>query len=193
VTKFKNKGMQTHQLSTTNNRDKKRIARGGAHGVFSGRGAKGQRSRAGRNFQPIIRQFVKRYPKKRGYRFEVIELKPIILELEAVAKKFQANEIVSPSTLCEKGLISIWHGYYPEVKILGTCKLDKVLKVSGVKISNSARKCIEEAGGKAIYIAKAKPAGKQKKAKPAKEAKEVKEVVAKKETPSKKAEKKTAK
>lgn len=187
--------MQIHQLSTTNKRDVKRVGRGGAHGVFSGRGAKGQRSRAGRNFQPIIRQFVKRYPKKRGYRFEVIEPKPFIIELKDIVAKYQAGEIVSPTTLCEKGLASISHGYYPKVKVLGTCKVDKAIKFSGVKVSNSTRKCIEEAGGKVIFIEKAKPAAKKKKTKAPKapKAEATAPAPAPKEAPAKKAAKKNSK
>lgn len=146
--------MQIHQLSSTNSKNKKRVARGGAHGVFSGRGAKGQKSRAGRNFQPIMRQFVKRYPKMRGYRLNLWNDKSMLLELSVVLEKYSANEIVSPKSLVAKGLLTLNKGYYPNVKILGTAKVDKAIKVSGVNVSESVKKAIEDAGGKVIMTSK---------------------------------------
>jgi len=62
--------MQLHQLiPTTKNKSKKRVGRGGKRGAYSGKGLKGQKSRAGRKLRPQLRDIVKRIPKKRGYRF----------------------------------------------------------------------------------------------------------------------------
>lgn len=59
--------MQLHELQSEHqNKDKKRIARGGKRGRTSGRGQKGQKSRSGRKIRPAIRDFVQRTPKKRG-------------------------------------------------------------------------------------------------------------------------------
>ncbi|MBZ1348254.1 MAG: uL15 family ribosomal protein [Candidatus Nealsonbacteria bacterium] len=61
--------MQLHQLKPIHKRKKrKRLGRGGKRGTYSGRGMKGQKSRAGARFEPIIRGLIKRYPKLRGYR-----------------------------------------------------------------------------------------------------------------------------
>jgi large subunit ribosomal protein L15 len=46
------------------------VGRGGKKGTYSGRGIKGQKSRAGKRLEPIIRSIIKRYPKLRGYRFK---------------------------------------------------------------------------------------------------------------------------
>ncbi|PIS13477.1 MAG: hypothetical protein COT67_01505 [Candidatus Tagabacteria bacterium CG09_land_8_20_14_0_10_41_14] len=66
--------MQLHQLKpSTKNKDKKRIGRGGKRGTYSGRGLKGQKSRAGRKLRPQLRDIIKRLPKKRGYRFKPVK------------------------------------------------------------------------------------------------------------------------
>ena len=58
-----------HELKPEHkNKKSKRIGRGGKRGTYSGRGVKGQKSRAGRKFQPIIRELIKKYPKLKGYR-----------------------------------------------------------------------------------------------------------------------------
>jgi len=63
--------MQLHQLRPKHKlKKKKRIGRGGKRGTYSGKGIKGQKSRAGRKFAPVIRELIKRYPKLRGYRFK---------------------------------------------------------------------------------------------------------------------------
>jgi len=45
---------------------KRRVGRGGKRGKTSGRGMKGQKSRAGRRIRPAIRDVMKKFPKKRG-------------------------------------------------------------------------------------------------------------------------------
>ena len=68
--------MQIHQLKPTHkNKPRKRIARGGKRGTYSGKGMKGQKSRAGRRFKPVIRELIKKYPKLRGYRFKSLKKK----------------------------------------------------------------------------------------------------------------------
>ncbi len=63
--------MQIHQIRPIHKKkDRKRVGRGGKRGTYSGRGMKGQKSRAGAKFEPIIRSLIKRYPKLRGYRFK---------------------------------------------------------------------------------------------------------------------------
>jgi len=59
--------MQLHQLQANHpNLAKKRIGRGGKRGTTSGRGTKGQHSRAGRRIRPAERDFIQRLPKLRG-------------------------------------------------------------------------------------------------------------------------------
>jgi len=61
--------MQLHELQPNHKQRKaKRVGRGGKRGTYSGRGMKGQKSRAGYRMQPQVRELVKKYPKLRGYR-----------------------------------------------------------------------------------------------------------------------------
>lgn len=59
--------MQLHTLKPLHSgRSKKRIGRGGKRGTYSGRGQKGQKSRAGRKIRPAMRDLIQRIPKLRG-------------------------------------------------------------------------------------------------------------------------------
>jgi len=132
--------MQLHQVKPKNiNKSKKRVGRGGKRGTYSGKGMKGQLARAGRKLRPEIRDFVKKIPKKRGYNFQSFKIKPQIVNLKDLNEKFDNNEIVSPETLMEKGLIAKIKGRIPEVKILGDGKLTKKLKVENCKMSKSVK------------------------------------------------------
>ena len=64
--------MQIHELKPKTSLKKiKRVGRGGKKGTYSGRGQKGQKSRSGARLQPMIREWLKKYHKLRGYRFGV--------------------------------------------------------------------------------------------------------------------------
>jgi len=140
--------MQLHELKPNHKRKEgKRIGRGGKRGTYSGRGVKGQKSRAGRKMVPSVRQLVKKYPKLRGYRFKSRKQKPEILNLEMLEKNFGKGDLVSPKILLEKKLISRIKGRIPEVKVLVKGKLTKKLTIKDCLISKSAKEKIEEAGG----------------------------------------------
>jgi len=140
--------MQLHQLRPINKtRKKKRIGRGGAHGFYSGKGAKGQKSRAGRKFKPIIRELIKRYPKLRGYKFKGLPKNQAVLNTGVLEYKFEAGEKISPETLIKKKLISKINGMMPKVKILGKGEIKKALIFEGVSLSKGAKEKIKKAGG----------------------------------------------
>ncbi|OGZ17749.1 MAG: 50S ribosomal protein L15 [Candidatus Nealsonbacteria bacterium RBG_13_36_15] len=140
--------MQLHQLTPKHkSKRRKRIGRGGKRGTYSGRGVKGQKSRSGRRLQPAIRQIIKRYPKLRGYRFNIKHPKPAVINLETLEKKFKSSEIVSPKNLLEKRLIRRMEGRTPEIKILGKGKLTKKLIIENCQVSKKAKESIEKAGG----------------------------------------------
>ena len=51
--------MQFHNLKRVHKvKRKKRVGRGGKKGDYSGRGIKGQKSRAGAKFKPLIRELI---------------------------------------------------------------------------------------------------------------------------------------
>lgn len=150
--------MQLHQLkSTIKNKDKKRVGRGGKRGTFSGRGSKGQKSRAGARIRPGFRggdnPIWKLFPKQRGASkktdpkhafFQPRYPKPAVVNLEVLAKVFRDGDTVSARSLIKKGIIkSARNG----VKILGSGELNRKLEFSGVDFSNSAKEKVLNAGG----------------------------------------------
>ncbi len=141
--------MQIHQLKPkTKSKAKKRVGRGGKKGTYSGKGNKGQKSRAGAKFKPLIRGWIKRYPKLRGYRFNV-QTKTAVINLDVLEKKFNAGDIVSPSILVEKKIIRRATGSkIPLVKILSGGEISKSLTVKECKVSKKAKEKIEKAQGK---------------------------------------------
>lgn len=141
--------MQLHQISPIKKqKEKKRVGRGGKRGTYSGRGIKGQKSRAGARIRPAWRDLIKKLPKLRGVKFKSIFKKPLIINLGDLEKNFQDREIVSPNTLLEKGLIAKIKGRIPEVKILGEGEITKKIEIRDCQVSKSAKKKIEGAGGK---------------------------------------------
>ena len=139
--------MQLHEIKRNKpNKKKKRIGRGGKKGTYSGKGMKGQKSRAGGTPRPVLRDIVKKFPKRRGYRFNSIQVKPVTLSLETIDKHFIKDEIVSPVTLRKKNLIGKSDR---KVKILGDGDIEFGLTFEGyITFSDSAKKKIEKAGGK---------------------------------------------
>jgi len=140
--------MQLHELKPVHKKKpRKRVGRGGKKGTYAGRGIKGQKARAGRRLKPVIRELIKRYPKLRGYKFKKLVLKPAIINIEILEKKFKSGEIVDPKILLEKKLIRKIKGKVPKVKILAKGKLTKKLIIEDCQVSKSAREIIEKAGG----------------------------------------------
>ena len=140
--------MQLHDLQPIHkSKKKKRIGRGGKRGTYAGRGQKGQKSRAGAKFNPIIRQVVKRYPKLKGYRFKPRDTKTAIINFDVLEKKFKENDVVSPVTLLEKKIIRKIEGKAPKVKILAKGNITKPLTIERCEISENAKKKIEAAKG----------------------------------------------
>jgi len=145
--------MQLNELKLIHKRKrKKRVGRGGKRGTYSGRGIKGQKSRAGRKLAPVIRDLIKKYPKLRGYRWKSNiknqKSKVAILNLETLEKKFSSGDKITPEILFENKLIHKIKKRMPEVKILGKGKITKNLIIENCKISKGAKAKIEKAGGK---------------------------------------------
>lgn len=150
--------MQVHQLKPTfRNKKRKRVGRGGKRGTYSGRGSKGQKSRAGHRIRPGFRggdnPIWKLFPKQRGASkktdvkhalFQPIKIKPAILNLGDLNENFVEGEKVSARILVKKGLIrTAKHG----VKILANGELKKKLIFKEIDFSNSAREQVLKAGG----------------------------------------------
>lgn len=142
--------MQIHDLQRKTKRAKAvQVGRGGKRGKTSGRGTKGQKARAGRKIRPEMRDTIKRLPKLRGRgisAFKSITTKPLVVNLNALSV-FASGEKVTPSTLVDKKVISIYKGRVPAVKILGTGEITTKVIVVDCTVSASAKAKIEAVGG----------------------------------------------
>jgi large subunit ribosomal protein L15 len=133
---------------------KRRRGRGLAGGgKKSGRGMKGQRSRAGSirraGFEGGQTPLYQRLPKGRGtkQRFASQVAHPAAVTLRQL-KRFAEGSIVGIAKLREAGLV----GRAQDVKLIGTDALDRKLTVRVHTATDAARKAVEQAGGKVEII-----------------------------------------
>ncbi len=140
----------------------KRVGRGlgSGKGRYSGRGLKGQKSRAGSHkvragFEGGQMPAYMRLPKKRGSTskdampigpFRTFTQAVNVRDLEA---RFEADDVITPETLKERGLIK---NTRIDVKILGQGELTKKLSISAHRFSATAREKIEAEGGSATAL-----------------------------------------
>jgi large subunit ribosomal protein L15 len=138
-------------------KDRKRVGRGlgSGKGRYSGRGIKGQKSRAGSKkmaagFEGGQMPIDMRMPKLRGNTSaDAMPIGPFRtysqpINLRDLERVFEAGDDVTVEALVEKGLLK---NTKTDVKILGTGELSKKLSVTAHTFSASAREKIEAAGG----------------------------------------------
>lgn len=148
--------MQLHTLKPRTKRTVSRqVGRGGTRGKTSGKGTKGQNSRAGRKKRPEIRDFIKRFPKLRGRgvsSFKSFADKSLVVNLVDIDKVFEDGQTVNVEAIVAKGLLSPKNGKSSSIKILasGGSEFKKKMTFEGLLASESAKKAIESAGGKII-------------------------------------------
>ena len=132
--------MQVHNLSIQNKQEK-RVARGGKRGTTAGRGTKGQKSRSGHRIRPAQRDLLIRIPKLRGYKNKPKSNFNLVLHLSDLAK-FKTDVI-------NRDALKAYFGkdFRDEIKILDKGEIKKAVKIEGVKISKGAKEKIEKAGG----------------------------------------------
>jgi large subunit ribosomal protein L15 len=158
-------------------KDRKRVGRGlgSGKGRYSGRGLKGQKSRAGSHkmragFEGGQMPIYMRLGKQRGstskdampigpFRTSTVPVNVSALD------RFDDGAEVTPESLVEKGLIK---NTKIDVKLLGNGDLKKKLTVRVHAISATAREKVEQAGGTVALLKepKLKKPRKQKQAKP---------------------------
>jgi len=150
--------LNLHSLSPAQERkDRKRVGRGqgSGKGRYSGRGIKGQKSRAGSKkmkpgFEGGQMPIDMRAPKLRGNTSaDAMPIGPFRtyshpVNLRDLERVFESGDTVDLDALVAKGLIK---NQKTNVKILGTGELTKKLTVSAHSFSASAREKIEGAGG----------------------------------------------
>ena len=138
--------------SKTKRKDAKRVGRGGKRGTYSGKGTKGQKSRAGAGFKQGFRGGDNRlwqlFPKLRGATkkpgsnrphmkhryFQLRHDKVKVFNLNFF-NQFEDGKVVTPELFAKK-----------EIKVLGEGQLKKRLEFKGFTFSKSAREKILKSG-----------------------------------------------
>jgi large subunit ribosomal protein L15 len=119
--------MQINQLDFKLKK-RKRVGRGGKRGNYSGRGMKGQKSRAGHRIRPALRDFILKIPKKRGIGNIKLEKNVFEVNLDRIDKVFQKGEVVNTESLKTKKILSIPKSIKRfKIKILARGNLGKSL------------------------------------------------------------------
>ncbi|MGE4286253.1 MAG: 50S ribosomal protein L15 [Phycisphaerae bacterium] len=149
--------MLSHEI--TNNAGKNKVrnrigrGRGSGNGKTSGRGHKGQKSRAGYSKRPMYAggniPVFRKLPRV-GFSncnfatcYEIVN----VMQLE---KYFEDGSTVGMQQLLERGLVGNKQG---KVKVLGDGQLTKKLTVEAHKFSKSAEEKISSCGGTATIVA----------------------------------------
>jgi len=143
-------------------KDRKRVGRGlgSGKGRYSGRGIKGQKSRAGSNkmaagFEGGQMPLDMRAPKLRGNTSaDAMPIGPFRtysqpINLRDLDRVFADGDTVTIEAMVEKGLLK---NTKTDVKVLGTGELKKKLTVTAHSFSASAREKITAAGGSATAL-----------------------------------------
>jgi len=139
---------------------RKRVGRGNGsgHGTYSGRGCKGQKSRAGYRMRPGFEggqlPLIKRLPRKRGFT-NIFRTEYSTVDIGRL-NVFEPGSEVTPEKLVAAGVVKSLRN---PIKILADGDINHSLTVKAHKFSASARAKIEAAGGQAEeveYAAEAK-------------------------------------
>ncbi len=132
---------------------KKRIGRGGSRGGTSGRGHKGQKARSGGGvdvgFEGGQMPLYRRLP-KRG--FSNMRFKSIvhIINIDGLNVLAESYEEITKELLIKEGIIKARKNRPFILKVLGIGTLKKPVTIIADAFSATARKSIEDAGGKAL-------------------------------------------
>jgi large subunit ribosomal protein L15 len=131
---------------------KKRVGRGHGtgQGTQAGRGHKGAQSRSGyhfkRGFEGGQMPLHRRIP-KRGFH-NPFRVEYVVVNLDAIAERFDAETVVTPELLRERGLVRSGG----KIKVLARGDMSKKLTVRAHKFSGKAAEKIAAAGGAAETI-----------------------------------------
>ncbi len=141
--------MQIHQIRPSNQSSKKRkVGRGGKRGTYSGRGIKGQKSRAGSKIKPQIREMILKFPKRRGVSFHSFKKKSLAIKLVDIVKVFPEGGVINLNKLKKAGLIKRIKGEIRPIKILSAIPLSKKYIIKDCLASEKVKEVIIKAGGK---------------------------------------------
>lgn len=151
--------LETITPSPGSRKARKRVGRGdgSGHGTYSGRGCKGQKSRAGYRMKPGFEggqlPLIKRLPRKRGFT-NIFRIEYSVVNLTRL-NVFEPGSEVDLEKLITAGIVK---SLRRPVKILGEGDIDRPLSVKAHKFSAAARTKIEAAGGTVEEVVNASPA-----------------------------------
>ncbi len=132
---------------------RKRVGRGdgSGHGTYSGRGCKGQKSRAGFKMRPGFEggqlPLIKRLPRKRGF-VNIFRIEYSSVNINKL-NTFESGSEVTPEKLVAAGIVK---SLRQPIKILAVGDINHPLVVKANKFSAAAKAKIEAAGGKAEEV-----------------------------------------
>jgi large subunit ribosomal protein L15 len=143
--------MRLHNLSPRpgSKKRRKRLGSGESSGTgkTSGKGHKGQKARSGGSirlgFEGGQMPLIRRLP-KRGFNNAAFKLRIAVVNLDDL-NDFADGATVDEDALRKEGLV---RGTIDGVKVLARGEITKKLVISGAKVSESAKRKIEAAGGK---------------------------------------------
>ncbi|OGZ58853.1 MAG: hypothetical protein A3F94_01195 [Candidatus Spechtbacteria bacterium RIFCSPLOWO2_12_FULL_38_22] len=153
--------MQVHELKKPKHlKSKRRVGRGGKRGTYSGKGMKGQKSRAGKNIRPQIWDYIFRTPKLSGPTAKlgdagqrvkkqgtIKDIYRVILNMDELNNAVKEGDIVNVDYLLKNGLVRKYKGMKPRVKLLSKGKLTKRITVERLELSKGAKEQIEKIKG----------------------------------------------
>ena len=136
--------MQIHELQVAKKVSKKRIGRGGKKGTYSGKGMKGQKSRAGVSSLKRLgmKANINKLPKLKG--FKSFKVKPVAFNVSIIQKYFKNDDIVNVESLKKFGILGKKDEKF---KVLSEGDIDIKVIISGGLVSAKAKEKIEKAGG----------------------------------------------
>ncbi len=148
--------MKLHDLKPAEGSKKERTRKGrgigSGLGKTAGKGHKGQKARSGGVKGPYFEggqtPLQRRLP-KRGFSNARFKKVYAVVNLDIIEEKFNANDLVSPETLKEAGIVKQMKD---GVKILSNGEVTKALEVKVHAISEAAKAKIEQAGGSVEVI-----------------------------------------
>jgi large subunit ribosomal protein L15 len=132
---------------------RKRVGRGdgSGYGTYSGRGCKGQKSRAGYKMRPGFEggqlPLIKRLPEKRGFT-NIFRAEYSTVNIGQLSV-FESGSKVTPEKMVEAGVVK---SLKRPIKILAGGDISHPLTIKAHKFSAAAKAKIEAAGGKAEEI-----------------------------------------
>lgn len=134
-------------------KNRKRVGRGNGsgYGTYSGRGVKGQKSRAGFRMRPGFEggqlPIIERLPRKRGFT-NIFRTEYSVVNLSRL-NAFESGDEVTLEKMLAAGLVKSLKN---PVKVLAAGEIDRALTVKAHKFSTAAKTKIEAAGGKAEEV-----------------------------------------